>query len=84
MLETVQHFVIAGDCTTFCHCWRLAGDNIEMLESSAECERLHNSQIVLCFGHNYISVILVWMKCTLYSTHQLIVGATPIPIREGL
>ena len=30
----------AGDFTTFCHCWRSTGDNIEMLESPAECRRL--------------------------------------------
>ena len=24
-----QHEINAGNFTTFCHCWRLAGDNIE-------------------------------------------------------
>ena len=32
----------AGDFTTFYHCWRFAGDSIEMLESPAGCGRLGN------------------------------------------
>ena len=37
-----ENLINAGDFTTFCHCWRLIGDRIEMLESTAECGRLVN------------------------------------------
>ena len=32
----------AGDFRTFYHCWKLAGDSTEMLESAAGCGRLGN------------------------------------------
>ena len=35
-----------GDFIIFCHCWRLAGDNTERLESPVECGRLGNYAVL--------------------------------------
>ena len=43
-----QNEMNARDFATFCHCCRSTGDNIEMLESLAECGRLGNYDFILC------------------------------------
>ena len=42
---------IAGDFMTFYHCWRLAGDSTEMLESPAGCRRLGNYALAASAQH---------------------------------
>ena len=37
----------SGDFRTFCHFWRSAGHNTEMLESPAECGQLGNYAFVI-------------------------------------
>ena len=52
-----QNEINAGDLATFCHCWRLAGDNFEMLESLMQCGRHGNYAIVHKFE------VITWEIC---------------------